>query len=598
MDYIKYLDTFGIKFHFYTNNQPNHQNIFGGIMTIIYIIICFTIFFFFCYDDFRRLNPKTNISEITDIKPRSINIKNEKIWIPFRLVTDENKYIDHRGMLYIFPHLVKGEYNDQIGMELNYHSLNYKLCNETGMVNSTENYKIDVPLNELFCIEDDITIGGNWNGKFINYIEISLFLCEDGTYFDLSDPKCSKTKNFFENLKSSLSFDFYYPVVQFQPTNYKNPISIIYRNYFYRLSAYSHKLTKIYIQEHVLSDDRDIIRTNYKNTTCWGTRAIYGDDYYLLTAQDPFIKNKLGEIFTMEIYLDYGLFYYKRSYNKIIFILSNVFPLFRLALYFIKKFTQHVKYSLTKRDLAGLIFINRNVQNISLIKLEQKNEVHKIHEDNSRVELNKRNKNDSLINIIKQQKISLKKNSHKNKEENNDNSSIKNNCNDKSNKSITIENKKNNSMIKKENDKEMNLTNLKRQSLILKEPHKMNNNSSLISNITDFNSWKKKYIFPVHYFYLDFIFDKLIYPQKFFCVSKTYFTVYNFMCQIYDISTHIILFKQFNLLNNVLNKMYEESGYCPARPFKKININDTFIMDQINKDLRSKKSILFSHNLS
>ena len=318
----------------------------------------------------------------------------------------------------------------------------------------------------------------------------------------------------------------------------------------------------------------------------------------MLTAQDPFIKNKLGEIFTMEIYLDYGLFYYKRSYNKIIFILSNVFPLFRLALYFIKKFTQHVKYSLTKRDLAGLIFINRNVQNISLIKLEQKNEVHKIHEDNSRVELNKRNKNDSLINIIKQQKISLKKNSHKNKEENNDNSSIKNNCNDKSNKSITIENKKNNSMIKKENDKEMNLTNLKRQSLILKEPHKMNNNSSLISNITDFNSWKKKYIFPVHYFYLDFIFDKLIYPQKFFCVSKTYFTVYNFMCQIYDISTHIILFKQFNLLNNVLNKMYEESGYCPARPFKKININDTFIMDQINKDLRSKKSILFSHNLS
>ena len=186
------------------------------------------------------------------------------------------------------------------------------------MVNSTENYKIDVPLNELFCIEDDITIGGNWNGKFINYIEISLFLCEDGTYFDLSDPKCSKIKNFFENLKSSLSFDFYYPVVQFQPTNYKNPISIIYRNYFYRLSAYSHKLTKIYIQEHVLSDDRDIIRTNYKNTTCWGTRAIYGDDYYLLTAQDPFIKNKLGEIFTMEIYLDYGLFYYKRSYNKII----------------------------------------------------------------------------------------------------------------------------------------------------------------------------------------------------------------------------------------------------------------------------------------
>ena len=39
MDFIKYIDSFGIKFHFYTNNQPNHQNVFGGIMTFIYISI-------------------------------------------------------------------------------------------------------------------------------------------------------------------------------------------------------------------------------------------------------------------------------------------------------------------------------------------------------------------------------------------------------------------------------------------------------------------------------------------------------------------------------------------------------------------------------
>ena len=354
-----------------------------------------------------------------------------------------------------------------------------------------------------------------------------------------------------------------------------------------------------------------IIITNYKNTTCWGTRAIYGDDYYLLTAKDPLIKNKLGEVFTLEIYLDYGLIYYTRTYNKIIFILSNVFPLFRLVLYFIKKFTQHVKVSLTKRDLVGLIFVNRNIHNFSLIKLERmKNEGNKNHVDNSRDELNKKIKNisrDEFINKIKEEKIKLAMKNNMNddkkdkKQENNDSSS-NNQCNDKSIKSITIENLR--KQLKKREEKEVNLlTNYRKQSLIIQEPNKMQNmqnmqNSSINNSILEPHSWKKKYVFPLHYFYLDFLFDKLIHPQKFFCVSKTYFTVYNFMCQIYDISTHIILFKQFNILNNLLHQIYEENGNCPARPFKQININDTFIMEQINKDLKSKKSILFSHNLS
>ena len=203
MDYLKYIDSFGIKFHFYTNNQPNHQNIFGGIMTFIYIVICIIIFFAFSYNDINRLNPISSISEIADIKPKTINIKNEKIWIPFRIVTDENKYIDHRGILFIYPHLVEGVFNNQTGMELEYHLLNYRLCNETSMANKPNNYKIDVPLNELFCIEqDDILFGGNWNGNFINFIEIKLFLCEDGIFYNSSDPRCSNINKLYNNINT------------------------------------------------------------------------------------------------------------------------------------------------------------------------------------------------------------------------------------------------------------------------------------------------------------------------------------------------------------------------------------------------------------
>ena len=602
MDFIKYIDSFGIKFHFYTNNQPKHQNIFGGIMTFIYVFICVIIFFSFCYEDINRLNPISSISEITDIEPRSINMKNEKIWIPFRIVTDENKYIDHRGILHILPYFVEGKYNDKIGMELNYHLLKYTLCNETTMASKPDNYKIDVPLNELFCIEqDDIPLGGNWNKDFINYIEINLYLCDDGVYFNLSDPKCSKIKKFFENIDSSLSFDFYYPVVQFQPTNLKTPLTIIYRNYFYRLSAYSHKLQKMYIQEHVLSDDINLIKTCHKNTSFWGTRTIYGDDYFLSSSYDPLIKNKLSQIFTMEIYLDYGLVYYTRTYNKIIVILSNVFPLFRIVLYFINVFTKYIKMSFTRRDLAELIFVAQKSFKIKNLK-KNFNKNKKIKNlknisllDNSENEMNKKIKflpviNNKLVNIKKYQlnkkNISLISNIN-NSQINNDNISH-NNYNNKLSISLINENIK-------EKEKEISLINLKKNFLATKESLRLkdsfNNNNNKENKL-----WKKKYIFPIQYFFLNFFFDKLINPQKFFNLSKNYIIVHNFMCQIYDISTHILLFKQFNILNNfLLNIINKEKGYCISHSFKKININDNILIEKLNKDLKSKKSILFSN---
>ena len=70
MEYIKYLDSFGIKFHFYTNNKPNHQNILEGVMTLLYIIVCILIFIVFSYEDLFRLNPMSSKSEITDIEPK------------------------------------------------------------------------------------------------------------------------------------------------------------------------------------------------------------------------------------------------------------------------------------------------------------------------------------------------------------------------------------------------------------------------------------------------------------------------------------------------------------------------------------------------
>ena len=174
MDAIKYFDFFGVKFHFYTNNQPSYQNLFGGIMYLIYLSLCILIFIICSFDDLHRLNPITTLSDITEKEPRTINLNKEKIWIPFRLVNYENTFIRHPGILYIVPYLIEGHfYNNQ--MNLIYHTLNYTLCNETEMANRPENYKINIPLDQLYCIEqDDVLFGGFWNSEFMYYIEINL----------------------------------------------------------------------------------------------------------------------------------------------------------------------------------------------------------------------------------------------------------------------------------------------------------------------------------------------------------------------------------------------------------------------------------------
>ena len=116
---------------------------------------------------------------------------NKNIYIPFRIVNYENQFVDHRGGLYTVPYLIEGKLDDKIGMDLKAQLLNYKFCNETSMAYMPKNYRIDTPLNQLFCIDkDNITFGGNWNEKFLNYIEINLYLCEEGIPYNSSDPRC------------------------------------------------------------------------------------------------------------------------------------------------------------------------------------------------------------------------------------------------------------------------------------------------------------------------------------------------------------------------------------------------------------------------
>ena len=594
-DIIKYFDFFGIKFHFYTNNQPYYQNLFGGVMSFIYIILCIVVFMAFSYDDLNRLNPTTTTSDITEKEARTIELNKEKIWIPFRIVNYENHFVNHKGILYIVPYSIEGHYyNSQ--MNLKYHTLNYTLCNETAMANRPKNYKINVPLDELYCIEQDETIfGGFWNSEFMYYIEINLYLCDGNIIFNSSDPRCKKTDDLLKKQNSSIIFDFYYPVVQFQPRNLETPIAIIYKNFYYRLSTYSHKLEKIFIREYILSDDKNLVTTEYKNTSIWGTSLLYSDDYYLIDGFDYIANSDSKVAYSLNIYMDNGYIYYTRSYNKIFIIISNMFPIFKLLLFFFKKFTQFIKMSIIKRKLAGVLFENKEIKyknnnknRIEDIKKNIKTDFHldklKEHKNNKNDELIEQN-NNSNIDILNISRIIHREHNTKKK------------INLNNSKEFNIKN----SFSPKEENPKIILNKINLFSSFLKH----NESLSFYDNFQPDKPKKKyinhkmKYLFPYYYFLLDFILDKFLHPTKFFFVPKTYFIVYNYMCQIYDISSHIILFKQVKILTKIFgDKKYEsEDEIRSIKKFKKINIRQAKSIEQLDKDLKQRKSVIFPNDL-
>ena len=598
MDFIKYIDFFSIKFYFYVNNQPNYQNVFGGIMTFLYVVFCVVIFISFSLEDIKGLNPITTKNEIPYSQRKLVDMINENIYIPFRIVNYENQFVDHRGGLFIVPYLIEGKLDDKIGMDLKAQLLNYKFCNETSMAHMPKNYRIDTPLNQLFCIDkDNITFGGNWNEKFLNYIEINLYLCEEGIPYNSSDPRCDNLEKLLKKANSSLLFDFYFPIVQFQPTNLDNPVKIIYKNYYYRLTSYSYKVQKLYLLEHILSDDKNLLTSKYKNTSYWGMSSLYADDYFLPSNTDQISNNSnTSRIYALNIYMDDGHVYYTRTFKKIFLIIANIFPLFNFGLFVMKGFTQYVKMSFTKRKLTGLIFENVNIKSKKLfqIKIDEINTNYKAKKKN-KIQLSANKSENELIkdrDIMKKDKLfelnyTKEKIIMKDKKDNSNNSIINNSIlqnNKIAGTSLNDENLFNKFKVKQISS--MHLHNNKSSSIYdrFKEKESFNSSKNKIMNK------KEKYLFPFYYYFMDFIFDNIINPRRFFCISRTYLTVYYFMCNIYDISTHLILFKHYYLLNSIIkDKIYEKNDF-DYKFFNAININDHKVMETLNKNLKIVKN--------
>ena len=548
-------DFYGSNFHWYIGFKPKYYTYIGGILSIFSLISVLMIFIFFGYDDFKRKNPNSNTSTVPPSGYKNIQFGKEKLYLPWRIIDYDENFINITGIIYpkifyftVQPDNVTGELISKFNL------VNYKLCNETGMKNLGEEYIIDIPIDTLYCIDmEDLKVGGSWNADFLNFIRFDLYICKDGIDYNESDPRCTNYDDLVEiyGKGDSVFFELLYPVIQFQPTNLKVPILILYRTYYYILNKFSNKLERMYLQEHVFEDEQSWIFNKPKNISYWGVNYIYGESY-IREDRDVLRFASNSKLYTLNLYFELGIIYYTRKYKKLYEILGEIFPIIS-AVSSVFSFISRIIKDLKSAKLLNeyIIGYDNNKQAKNLIKNKSTKNL-KIYGDVTFNNNNNKNRfrNNNLsnsINIFKKKDIGLKERYSNNV------LPIHNNLNNLDDSSKIFCN---------QNNININI-NAHRKKIMRK-------NSIIQPKSEEYDILKKKKEkYPLYYYFCGYIYNRFSKNKKnnknHYCISEKFYKSFTYFRHLIDISSYISLSKEFETFKKII---------C-----EKLNINEDTIQN-------------------
>ena len=576
MEKLEYADLFGTTCTFYIEKRRKYYTIYGGILSILSIICYISFFVVLNYNDFKREIPITTISSIPSAGYRKIKPGEEKIWIPWRIMDYAQDFVNHTNILY--PVISYRQGNRIPGtnkMSLINKILPYKLCNETSMKNIDKNiFLFNYPIDEFYCIDmDDIFIGGGWNNDFLYFIQLDLYLCENGTNYNESS-NCTSFEELRKNIgpNNSWEFEYLYPVVQFQPTNLEYPGIVLYKIGLFHLSQFTNKINRLYLKEYVINDDLGWFRDTPKNHSFWGITSISGDNYYSGFEKDLINEGSTSRLYSFKIYFDMGIDYYTRKYKKITELLIDTLPILSVLFSIFKTITSIFKTASTNKKLIELLFEN-------VVKKRSNFTNNKV---NDQCKIKAKTKNYS--NRIKLSNLDKFKNA---KDVSSFGQLVPNNQNNSSGffRELNNNNNKNNNFRKSI----FNCSPLTSMPSI-KKRRAPDSSSHKIINL-NYSIFRSKLLFPYRYYFFS-VFLKILDTKKHKKLfSLRFIHVYNYLSQLIDIKSYLELQKQFGLLK--LSVLNEENLNRIESPHK-INIGRKHFIRDINFSLKDNKLNLIS----
>ena len=482
---------------------------------------------------------------------------------------------------------------------------------------------------------DELDMGGSWDIDFINYVEFDLFSCKNGIDYDEKNPNCSSYEKIIKSGGEDNSFEFemYYPVVHYQPMNKTMPIFVKYANYFYHLSRYSNKIDRIYLQQNILKDDTGWIVKKEKRYSHWGYVSLSGDSYATGDKRDLMNEGSSSRFYSYNIYLRSDVVYYNRSYKKLYLILADGLPIINVIFIFFKLITKVFKISSGNKKLTELLFENlqerpyKNRQRFSILKINKKKNF-----SEKKIDVQKNNKNYTSTNNLNEassihlssqnelkkkiifsgkdkkresigsrnEKLQSIQNFNLNRQNNSNNrilvnKSFKNDFNinygniDVNNNNINININNNNIGDHLSYNKNEISSYFQNNKSNIKNKYSSEDNMNLDNNILKIKrktQYVKRKLFPYKYYLCSIFIKNIDISKKSIFFTRKFIVVYNFICQLFDISSYLILQREFQILKSTLI-IGKYKAVLENR--QKINVNDHSFNTDMKECLDSQK---------
>ena len=586
-EFLRYLDIFGTKCSFYTEQRLKLYTPLGGILSITSFVAGIFIFIYFNMSSFKREDPTIVTSSVVK-EEHKIKFSEEKIWIPWKISNDnDDNFFNYSGVL--FP-IIKYYYKDN-NTELNSKNLSFRLCNETSMANKPENYLIESSLDQLYCIDmEDLFMGGEFNSS-LYYVQLNLYICKDGIDYDQNNSNCvsnDKLNNFYNYLK----IIFYYPSFQFQQINYESPVKIQYFKNYVLLNQNVSKIEQLYLRKIIIYDKLGLFDIKTKIYNYWTFSSIYKDFYFIQ-------NNSISKLYSFDIFIEPNTIYYYRSYKSISFILAQSLPLIKLVHNLLKLIAKVFKLSSINRKMTELLFENLtekpNKYEHYVEEIKSKKNIRNLNKMNMNMNMNnKSTEENNLINITN-------KDNFKNNQNFSSYNLFKKTDKNKDNKNIIQLHKKgydspiiNHKTISINDNNKVNfrINSFNFKNLVIYKKLRLSYKEPVFPKKKRFVANK---LFPFRYYFCAIFVKNIDLSKHRFCMSRKFIKVYSFLCQLFDISSYCILQKEFNIVKNTI---FDEQKIKLIEQKSKINVNSQSFMREMNDCIgKNKFNILGKNNL-
>jgi hypothetical protein len=315
---LLYLDVFGFNFVFLTKNQEKYRTTAGAFLTIFYAMIVAILFIQFGVDLYERKNPKvsTNI-EVVPYAPYPIS--NANFTFAYRVEDlNGNIFLDEKV---VYPKYYKIAYKmiDGAWSLLFLESPENRRCHDFPDYKQKEAY-YGISLASWYCVDfNNFTWGGNWDGNFVNYFQVSILQCINSTE---NNNHCATQKNISESfINDRVSGNLFYSQLYLSAIpamdNYEQPLKTNLVNTYSLLNM---QLSKRRVQ-------------TFKNTVLkqdigWFWKDIRFEEVLEIDTSEPDFTFKdqwtQGILFSTLNYLGSKKQLYSRSYTKIQEVIANL----------------------------------------------------------------------------------------------------------------------------------------------------------------------------------------------------------------------------------------------------------------------------------